>query len=136
MAAGRAPVNSLWFWGGGMLPDRVSTAAARVLGGDALLQALALQAAVLRLERGDRFAPADADALVDLRDARDAGALFERWLLPAVEAMRAGALRELRLDFLDGAGCVLLPGQRWRIWRSEAAGFSRLPPHPPGRDGS
>lgn len=135
MAAGRAPVNSLWFWGGGALPDHVSTQVARVLGGDPLLRALALQAGVQRAERGDGFAPAEGDALVDLRDARDAEALFARWLLPMVEAVRAGRLRELRLDFQDGAGCLLLRKHRWRVWRAAASGFSRLSPLPQERGG-
>ena len=121
MAAGRAPVNSLWFWGGGALPDHVSTQATRVEGGDTLLQALAVQAGVQRVERGEAFAAKEGDVLVDLRDARDAEALFERWLGPALEAVLAGRLRELRLDFQDGSGWVLLRKHRWRFWRAGVA---------------
>ena len=128
IAAGRAPVNSLWFWGGGALPDQVSTRVARVEGGDALLQGLATLAGVPCGKRGASFTGSEGDALVDLRDARDVEALFERWLLPAVEAVQAGRLRELRLDFQDGAGCVLLRGHRWRFWRAPVSGFSRLSP--------
>jgi hypothetical protein len=128
VAAGLPPVNSLWFWGGGRLPDHVSTGVARVLGGDALLRALAVQAGVRWLERGNEFAVAGEDCLVDLEGTRELGGLCEGWLLPAIEALGRGALRELRLDFADGAGCVLLRAQRWRVWRKAATGFSGLSP--------
>jgi hypothetical protein len=76
-------------------------------------------------ERGDGFTAADGDCLVDLGDLRDSGALVDAWLLPALAAMNEGTLRELRLDFQDGAGCRLLGNQRWRFWRKPAAGFAR-----------
>src|SRR5690606_3787940 len=117
VAAGQPPVNSLWFWGGGVLPDHVSARVARVGGGDAVLRALALRAGLHQDPRGDGFVTPGEDVLVDLRDARDPDALHARWLAPAAEAVRRGTLRELRLDFQDGAGCRLLRKHRWRLWR-------------------
>lgn len=130
VAAGKPPVNSLWFWGGGALPDQVAAPVARVHGGDALLRALALHAGLRQDPRGSGFEAPEEDVLVDLRDARDADALHARWLAPAADGVRDGALRELRLDFQDGAGCLLLRKHRWRVWRAPASGFSRLPPLP------
>mgnify|MGYP006196155995 CR=1 FL=1 len=129
-AAGLAPVNSLWFWGGGMLPDHVSTGVAQVHGGDVLLQALARQAGARHAARPTVFEPGEGDVLTDLRDARDLAALSAAWLAPAIAAVRRGALRELRLDFQDGAGCRLLRRHRWRFWRGVAPGFSRLQASP------
>jgi len=129
-AAGLAPVNSLWFWGGGALPDRVSTTATRVAGDDALLRGLAEQAGVpcvaleRRFEAGDPGS-GDARVLADLRDARDPEALCEAWLLPAIDAVRRGRLGELRLDFADGVGCRLRASHRWRFWRKPVSAMDR-----------
>src|SRR5690606_15871431 len=98
VTAGKPPVNSLWFWGGGVLPDQVAAPMARVHGGDALLRALALRAGLRQGPRGSGFEPPEEDVLVDLRDARDADVLHARWLAPAADAVQGGTLRELRLD--------------------------------------
>ena len=130
-ARGLAPVNSLWFWGGGKLPDRVSTAWALVQGDDVVLRALAMRSGAALLPPVGDFATPEDDLLVDLRDARDAAALATRWFLPALAALQGGELRSLRLDFGDGAGWVVLRKHRWRFWRKAASGLSRFPPVPP-----
>jgi hypothetical protein len=122
IGAGKPPVNSLWFWGGGRAPDHVACAYARVFGEEALLRALCA-AAGIAAEPLPATMPAveeeavEGDALFDLRDARDAGALARAWLEPAVAALRGGALQSLRLDFADGHGLALERGHRWRFWR-------------------
>jgi hypothetical protein len=126
-AAGKPPVNSLWFWGGGMLPDRVSTAFARVASDDVLLRALAKNANAGTTSGEDRFAPSPAANLVDLRAARDLVALERDWLEPALAAMRAGDLEQLHLDFADGAGYRLAPAQRWRFWRRPLERLAEAP---------
>src|SRR3546814_3250234 len=57
---GRPPVNSLWFWGGGVLPDAVGSAHAAFHSGDEIALALADAAGIARplpagfgLESGD-----------------------------------------------------------------------------------
>lgn len=113
VAAGKVPVNALWCWGGGVLPDGIEGGAPTLYSDDLLLHGIArvgrLQAMSL-----DAFANADAGALVDLRGTRDPRALLERWLPQAVDA---AAKRELVLDFADGVQFVLRAGQRWRFWR-------------------
>lgn len=110
-AAGKASVNSLWFWGTGMLPATVRFPHAGLRSPDPLLQAL------------DALAPADGrrGELVDLRHLRDARRLVDQALLPLVEALDKGELETLTLDFADGLGFVLRPRQRWRIWRRPLA---------------
>jgi len=111
IAAGRAPVNAVWPWGGGRLPDSVRSDAKAVLSNDVEVLALAALAA---LPRQDAPSPG---ALVDLRQWRDPQRL-EKLL---VDALREGF--EPLLDFADGARWTLRSAQRWRIWR-KAQSFS------------
>ncbi len=116
---GLVSINALWVWGGGVLPDRVTAAVAQVRSEDDLLQAL------MRVAGGEaQTLPADfasvpvvVDTLVDLRHGRDFAALQRDWLLPAVEAVRSGALATLTIDAADGSGLRLAKSQRWRFWR-------------------
>lgn len=108
-AAGLLPVNSLWLWGGGMLPDAVTSPAHSFTSRDPELRALAGLAGI-----GDGPGRQGLH-LVDLRAERD-------W--PAIERTHLGppdgsvAWREsLVLDFADGVAFHCLPGQRWRFWR-------------------
>ncbi|MGN6111531.1 MAG: phosphoglycerate mutase [Luteimonas sp.] len=116
-AQGKPPVNSLWFWGGGALPDRVTTSAGAVRSDDALLGGLALRAGAAHAPLPPRFDAVRAEVLFDLRGLRDFDALAGEWLLPAVDAAKSGALGALQLDFADGGVIRLARGQRWRFWR-------------------
>jgi hypothetical protein len=116
-AAGKAFVNSLWFWGGGILPDHVSAhGLAQVASDDVLVRALAA-AAGCRVVSCAGFALPGADALCDLRAERDLAGLARRWLQPALAAIADGDLAQLRLDFADGTGLQVERRQRWRLWR-------------------
>lgn len=116
VAAGRVPVNSLWFWGGGRLPDSIRCKAGVVLGAADELLALAQLA-------GARLVPAETgDVLLDLRRLRDWSAIEREHLLPGIASLgRRHA--SLQLDFADGAGFVLAPSQRWRWLRRPLAGL-------------
>lgn len=116
-AAGKVPVNALWFWGGGVLPDSIAGAAPTLYSDDALLHGLA-RVGMLQAMPLDAFANADAEALVDLRGTRDPHALLERWLPPIIDGI---GKREVMLDFADGAQVVLRANQRWRFWRRPLA---------------
>lgn len=123
-AAGKVPVNSLWFWGGGTLPDRVSArGATQVASDEVLLRALATAAGCAVVAPAGFRLPG-GDALRDLREARDPGRLAQDWLDPALDALHAGDLGELLLDFADGACLRLRRGQRWRFWRRPLAGLA------------
>lgn len=116
-AAGKVPINALWCWGGGVLPDSIAGAAPTLYSDDALLHGLARVGRLQGMPL-DAFANADAEALVDLRGARDPHALLERWLPPVINAVPN---REVTLDFADGAQFVLRASQRWRFWRGPLA---------------
>lgn len=125
IAAGKPPVNSLWFWGGGVLPDHVGSVHRTVYADDVLLLSLALAAQVPGSALPARFVATDEDALFDLRRARDIAVLSRDWLEPALAALQQGAIDRLRLDAGDGTGFGLGRRQRWRIWRRPRAGFDR-----------
>lgn len=108
-AAGKPTVNSLCFWGGGLLPDHVRSAQAGVLSTDAELLALAKLAGL---------APdAPGPQLFDLRQQRQWDAVEQR-LRPGLAELGTD---ELVLDFADGARWSLRSGQRWRFWRRPLA---------------
>lgn len=120
IAAGQLPVNSLWFWGGGTLPDRVQLTQP-VYSDDPLLHGLARLAgathAPLR-ELADQ-APA-AGALVDLRSLRDVSQLETPWLPWALQQLAERRVAELRFDFADGGVFAYRAAHRWRFWRRAA----------------
>lgn len=122
MRDGRLPVNSVWFWGGGGLPDDVRCAFGTVHSGDVLLRALAQRAGLDCIGTG---APTGVDGLasamemaagkpllVDLRDVRDPGVLEQDWLAPALAAQV-----DVQLDFGDGTLLAWRRPHRWRLWR-------------------
>ena len=120
VAQGRRAVNSLWFWGAGRLPQSVRTGHAQVRSRDALLQGLAAMAGV----RVDGPGPDDnrtVDALVDLRQLRSLDQLTGEAIAPLLDAIGRGELRELLLDFEDGARFRIHRGQRWRFWKKPLA---------------
>lgn len=123
VAAGKPPVNSLWFWGGGILPDHVTTPHAVVHSDDTTLLALASAASVQAVPLPPVFRPIDAGALHDLRAMRSVAVLAKDWLAPAIAAVQRGELESLRLDFEDGAGFAIDRRQRWRFWRKPIAAF-------------
>lgn len=110
------PVNSLWFWGAGVLPHSSSTPHAWVYSDDEVLRALAHgHAGTAQLP--PRFQATGERALYDLRVARDLAALERDWLCPAVRAVARHQLQQLELDFADGRVATIGRRQRWRFWR-------------------
>ncbi|MGY1520121.1 phosphoglycerate mutase [Luteimonas sp. A482] len=122
MAAGKRPVNSLWFWGGGALPDHVQSAYARFHGGDEVAIAIAAAAGVAA-PLPARFEAGEGDALFDLTAMRDLPRIERDWLQPALEALRAGRLDSVVLDTADGTAFTLERAQRWRFWRRPRPGL-------------
>jgi hypothetical protein len=122
VARGRVPVNSLWFWGSGALPDAVGSQHAALHSGDEIALALADAARIARALPAGFCIEAD-DAVFDLLGAHDVVALERDWLLPACVALQRGKLQRLVLDFADGRQWTLAPGQRWRFWRRPLARF-------------
>ncbi len=126
-AQGKPAINSLWFWGGGRLPDFVRTGFRQVRSHDVLVQALA-RAAGVELEGGS---PDEGNVLLDLHHLRDPEQLVAEAVSPLLDAVRRRELEALCLDFEDGMRFVSKRGQQWRFWRrplsrldAPTAGFS------------
>lgn len=119
-AAGKPPVNALWFWGGGTLPDaRTDTHSrhASVCSDDATLYALASISASAGPLPAAWPDVRDA-ALFDLVGMRDLRRLQDDWLRPALAALAAGRIATLVLDDEDGCVRTLRRWHRLRLWRS------------------
>jgi len=116
IARGQPPVNSLWFWGGGVLPDSVSLKG-HAYGDEAMLRGLAelAKSPVRPLPARWSLTLRETDAVVDLRALREVAALARDWVLPAITAMRSED--RLHLDFADGSGFTIARSQRRRFWR-------------------
>ncbi|HEX2596051.1 MAG TPA: phosphoglycerate mutase, partial [Luteimonas sp.] len=114
-AAGKPPVNALWLWGGGTLPDHVESPHARLLSDEPLAWALAKAAGVkheaLRAPAGETV-----DVACDLRSLAPAE-VVDRWLPSLLAGLADGTWHSMLLDFADGARYLLSHGQRWRWWR-------------------
>jgi hypothetical protein len=133
-AAGQPTVNSVWFWGGGILPDRVRGRFARVWSDDPLARGLARAA---RIDQA--AAPAGAEewlsaagdgthlVVLDHPGSRqdDALATFERaWFAPLLQAVknrRLSALGILAERSDDMLRFDLAAGDLWKFWRRAAA---------------
>ena len=115
-AMGKPPINSIWFWGGGVMPHLASSDHTHAWSDDSLLRALATLAKAGISPLPEWFVQPRSDVLVDLHGA-DLTNLHERWLAPAIDAMRHRRLAELQLDCLDGVRLRISASQHWRFWR-------------------
>ena len=116
-AAGKVAVNSLWFWGGGMLPDTVQAGYMNVRTPDPLLQALARAAGASLATTASSLDAPGGDSLIDLRHLRSLELFGNQVLPPLLASMGRGEYDSLLLDFEDGLCLRLRPAQRWRFWR-------------------
>jgi hypothetical protein len=120
---GAVSVNSLWFWGGGCLPDAVRSDLDLVVSDRAELQALADIASVARvsaahgIEHGLKHASAGTRSiLIDLFELR--GEPLEAEAFAEVDSLlRSGRVKTARLLFASGERLLLKPGHRFRFWR-------------------
>ncbi|MGL6291095.1 MAG: phosphoglycerate mutase, partial [Silanimonas sp.] len=116
---GLPPANSLWFWGGGTLPDRVEGPSGAVATADPELAAYARAAGATVSDRVDATKP----GLIDLRAERR-WSVVDDVLALAAAAMGQGAYAEVRLDFADGRVLRLDRAQRWRFWKPGFKAFA------------
>lgn len=113
-AQGMAPINSVWFWGGGSLPRLVKSSLGGVVSDDLLLQALARSAGVPFRERTlATVAAAPGNEMIDLQDL-PASDLAETWW-PTLQTMLER--HPLLLHFASGERWLRKPSHRWRLWR-------------------
>jgi hypothetical protein len=113
-ARGLAPVNSLWLWGGGSLPERLHSDLSCVISDDLLLSALAKRSGVpLQARTPEAIDAAVAGRLIDLQDL-PASDIESRWW-PVLNALLAR--QSICLHFASGERWLRRPWHRWRIWR-------------------
>lgn len=113
-ARGKAPVNSLWLWGGGRLPDALPGNVLGVVSDDLLLRALAARAGLAQQSRtAEAIVAGGAGWLIDLQDL-PAHEIASRWwpaLLPLL------GRQSVVLHFASGERWRHKPLHRWRFWR-------------------
>jgi hypothetical protein len=112
---GLLPVNSLYFWGGGALPDQVRFHADDIVSDDVLVLALKMQSGMKSVTT-----PAE-NVVQDCRKYRDLNTLEHEHLLPAIEKVNAKKIGRLILDFADGGSIEIKASQKWRFWRKPAS---------------
>jgi hypothetical protein len=117
---GLTPVNSLWFWGAGVLPEWVRTTYTHVSSSDEVIVALARLArtALAPLHVGvlDSIAKVDS-VLLDLAAAQYTELLDADWFAPIDALVKSRRLAELTLVFESGERVVFTRRHRWRFWR-------------------
>ena len=117
---GAAPVNSVWFWGAGKLPEWVRTTYSRVLGVEETLVGLARLARVeVRAPEAagiDEW-PDDCAILVDLAAARDGAGLEQQWLGSVQARLARRKLAAVNVHFESGERYRYRHAHRWRLWR-------------------
>ncbi|MEP6633433.1 MAG: phosphoglycerate mutase [Luteimonas sp.] len=120
---GKAPINSLWFWGGGTLPQEVNALGHEsVFSDDESVFALGNMACIAQ-PLPTRLPDVSDDAMFDLRHERDLARLQSDWLLPALAEVDRGRLKRLELDLADGLILEIRRNQRWRFWRTSLKRF-------------
>ena len=124
---GLPPVNSLWFWGAGELPQRVRCEFDRVISDDEVVASLAKLSGVWSSPQSQSLSSMIGEQnqgrsmLVDLADQRDIARLDDEWFKPIADALKRGQIRQLDLLFESGERHVVKPGHRWRFWRRTQA---------------
>lgn len=119
LAAGRRPVNALWFWGAGRLPARIGTSLRVVASADDVLNGLATTAGAARVAVSpDAVANAGeaGDALVDL-DAPQFTDALATWLPHCARWLRAHRFDAIELTFAGGERFRVRHAHRLRWWR-------------------
>lgn len=113
-AQGLAPINSVWFWGGGSLPGALKSSLAGVVSDDLPLRALAHRAGVVLHPRTpETVLMARSNWLIDLQDlpASDIAATWWPTLQPMLDR------QPTILHFASGERWRRKPWHRWRFWR-------------------
>lgn len=113
-AQGLSPVNSVWLWGGGVLPGALRSQWRGVVSDDLLLRSLAARATVPHQPRTlETVAGAGAGWLVDLQDL-PASEIANRWW-PTLQSLFDR--QPVALHFASAERWQRKPWHRWRFWR-------------------
>lgn len=131
---GQLAINSVWFWGGGALPETKLVPWTQVCSAEPYARGLAIAAGVAVVDAAAIAAVwtkhAAAEQLVVNTELRDAAAysdadawraavtdLEHDWFAPALAALRGGGLDILRLYPGNGRVYEITRAGLWRFWR-------------------
>ncbi|RDI99498.1 phosphoglycerate mutase [Dyella solisilvae] len=111
---GLPPINSLWLWGGGRLPETVGSRLGGAIGDDLLLRALAQRAGLSMTPRSVAAVEAATRGwLVDLQDLPADEVAGQWW--PSIQVL--AQKQPLLLSFSSGERWLHRPWHRLRLWR-------------------
>jgi hypothetical protein len=124
-ARGEPVVNSIWFWGGGCMPEVAGRDYAALWSDNEIACALGQAAGLVHQRLPDDGVKilstlGDGETLVVIDDPYpDAAALQQRWFAPLLVALRRGAVNRLRLTALGPTGFDLAVNRSdlWKFWR-------------------
>jgi len=124
-ARGELPINSLWLWGGGVLPGVFTPLPVHLHARAAWIQTCATGLGLRIAPPPSAFthlSPARRHVVVldDLQgDSTLPGHLEQRWFAPLLQALNRGRIKRLHLNLLtDHPTRVSIgPAQSWRFWR-------------------
>ncbi|MEO8461493.1 MAG: phosphoglycerate mutase, partial [Dokdonella sp.] len=114
---GAAAVNSLWFWGAGVLPSDVRSHVTNVVSDDPTVAALANMAGIkVTASEPCWHYVASASQAIDLRTTPSSG-LESQWLQPLDVALRHGEIALIDIALRSGERLRVKARHRWRFWR-------------------
>jgi hypothetical protein len=119
VAAGKRPVNALWFWGAGALPASVETGLQVVASVDDVVRGLAKMGGAVRVEPlpdALEAAQRPGTALLDLDIPGHAGDAPE-WLVHFQRWLRERRFDAIAITFADGERFRIRHAHRLRFWR-------------------
>ena len=120
-ANGELPINSLWLWGGGTAPEKITRLQPPLFSDDALLSGYWYSGTGV----ADRWPGNIAECLdrsvagfvAETPEFDDSAELLEACLLELREALRSGRLSSLTLLFRDGVRAHVRRSHTLRVWR-------------------
>lgn len=120
-AQGKVPINSLWFWGQGTLPDLKRWQ--HVSGGEEVLKKLAEESHSLFLPDASTYGQINTDNamhVIAFDKQQDWQLQIETfcqdWLTPAFQALKRWQLKELKVIVPEWGCYRLTPLKSWQFW--------------------
>ena len=130
-ANGELPINSLWLWGGGKAPEKVTQTQPPLFSDDPLLTGYWYAAeGVAEPWLGDIAKCLDGSAagfVAETPEFDDGPNVLENCLNELREALRSGRLNSLTLLFRDGVRAHVRRSHSLRVWRRNARLLDEAP---------
>ncbi|HEX3896675.1 MAG TPA: phosphoglycerate mutase [Rudaea sp.] len=114
---GKAPANSVWFWGAGTLPEWVRTRFSRVVSDDDEVMALAKLAGRVATDASFDAGNIKSGDEVLFDAGENPSQQIDAYLSNVQEALRRGIVRHVGLVSNDGSRYIYKSSHRWRWWR-------------------